>query len=173
MNTTEPTGKYFVKIKLFMTKNDLNCWQSNNGILLAFLFQYEWQNGSLSLYDAPAFTNGLQSLHFDMFFHRDFKTANIPMSFPVGWSYTIGDCYNGDIHLQYVYNSHMNLNTWYEFTVDLGSVINQVKQTTNGLTTYYYGIQPSALILRYVQVSAETCGGEIGVIVDDVQFYTT
>lgn len=173
LNTQEPTGKTYITIKAKLTQNNLNCWQSNNGLLIAFVFQYEFQNGTLSLYDSPAFTNNKQSLHVDLFIHRDFKLFNIPGSMPVGWSFTEGDAYNSDAHMQYVYNSHMDVGQWYTFTIDYGDFINQVKARAMTWLPQYYGFTPSAIILRYIQISAETIGGEIGAEIDYLTFTTT
>lgn len=91
---------------------------------------------------------------------------------PVGWTYTIGDAYNGDIHLQYVYNSHMNVGQWYTFTIDYGDFINHVKANANGISNDQFGVPLSALILKYVQVSAETIGGNIEAVIDHVSIET-
>lgn len=173
INTQEPTGKNYLVISAKLTQNDLNCWQSNNGLLICFAFQYEFQDGTLSLYDSPPFTNDRQSLHVDLFIHRDVKTANIPWSLPVGWYFTHGDQYNGDAHLQYVYNSHMNVGQSYTFVIDFGQFMNDVKTQVQKNLPEEYGFLPSAIILRYIQVSAETIGGEIGAEIDYVGFTTS
>jgi len=173
INTQEPTGKTYLTIRARLTQNNLYCWQSNNGLLISFIFQYEFQDGSLSQYSSPPFTNDRQSLHVDLFIHRDFKFVNVPGSLPVGWSFTQGDAYNSDAHMQYVYNSHMNVGQWYTFTIDYGDFINNVKARALSWLPQYYGFTPSALILKYIQISAETIGGEIGAEIDYLIFTTT
>ena len=171
MNTQEPTGKYYLYITATLNVDSLYKWQSSNGLLVALLFQYEFQDGSLSLYDSPANTNNYQSLHFDIFLHRSGKIANIPYYWSSGsWSNTLGDAYNGDRHVQYIYNGRMNIGQTYTFAIDLGDTINHLKSyfppvnAMDGLPT------ARAIILRYIQVSAETCGGHIGATIDNVEF---
>lgn len=172
MNMQEPVGKHYLIITARLTQDDLNCWQSNNGLLVSFLFQYEFPGGILSAYDSTPGTNNMQSLHVDVFIHRVAKFANIRFPLPTGWSYTLGDKYNADIHMQYVYNSEMQIGQWYTFYIDYGGLLNQIK-------SYLYSIcdgeglpRPQAIILRYIQVSAETIGGAIGAEIDDLLFTT-
>lgn len=174
MGTQEPTNKEYFYITARVTQDDLNCWQSCNGLLISFLFQYVMPDGSLSFYDSPAATNNMQSLHFDLFIHRDFKFANIRFVYPSNsWSYTLGDKYNADIHMQYVYNGEMTLGQNYTFVIDFGAIMNQLKSHlaivigTNNLP------QPQSIILRYTQVSAETIGGILAAQVYDYGFYVT
>jgi len=173
MNTQEPTGKYYIRIKATLTKDTLDKWFSSNGLLIGLLFQYEFQDGSLSLYDAPAKTNNYQSLHLDIFIHRSVKTLNIPYYWSPGWYNTLGDAYNGDRHVQYVYNSRMVVGQTYTFVIDLGDTINHLKSYFPPIN-YLDGLPTArAIILRYIQVSAETCGGEIEANIDDIEFFVT
>lgn len=171
--TTEPTNKHYIHIKAILSRDDLNYWQSNNGLLICFIFQYEYPDGSLSLYNYPANTNHYQSVHFDIFIHRTFKLANIPFSYPSGtWYNTLGDAYNGDLHEQYVYNGKMNVGQWYDFYIDFGDAINKLKyRVYNDCIDFGLPI-PQNLILKYIQISAETIGGDIEAVIDTFEFIT-
>ncbi|MBC7120975.1 MAG: hypothetical protein H5T33_05275 [Candidatus Methanosuratus sp.] len=172
MYTTEPTGKHYLEIRARVTTDNLNRWQSNNGLLVAFLFQYEFLDGSLSAYDSPAFTNNMQNLHVDLFIHRTYKFANIPSAWVPGWYYTLGDRYNADIHLQRVYNGKMDVGQYYTFIIDYGDFINGIKGHLGEIVASNNLPRPRAIILRYIQVSAETCGGEIAAEIDYIRFVT-
>lgn len=172
MFTQEPIGKHYLVVRAKVTQDVLDKWNSNNGLLVAFLFQYEYLGGTLSAYDSPAFTNNMQCLHFDVFFHRTYKTLNIPFSWGQGWYYTLGDKYNADIHLQYVHNGKMDVGEWYTFYIDFGALMNGVKQNLDLITTTNNLPRCQAIILRYIQVSTETIGGQIGAEIDYVDFYT-
>lgn len=172
MSTTEPTGKHYIVIKAKLLTDTLDKWNSNNGLLVAFLFQYEFQNGMLSAYDSPPATNNMQSLHVDLFIHRTSKVLNNYRVWSPGWYYTLGDKYNADIHLQRVYNGKMNVGQYYTFVIDYGEFINGIKSNVAQITATNNLPRPQALILRYIQVSAETIGGEILAEIDSVDFVT-
>jgi len=172
MNTQEPTGKHYIVIRAKLLTDRLDRWNSNNGLLIAFLFQYEFLNGMLSAYDSPPATNNMQSLHVDLFIHRTYKFANIYNVFSPGWSYTLGDKYNADIHLQRVYNGKMDVGQYYTFVIDFGEFMNGVKSNTALITATNNLPRPQALILRYIQVSAEVIGGEILAEIDFLDFVT-
>lgn len=173
VSTAEPEGKHYIHIKARLLIDNLNYWFSNNGLLISFIFQYEFYDGTLSEYDAPPFTNHYQSCHFDVFIHRTFKLANIPGSFPSdSWYHTLGDAYNGDLHVHYVYNGKMEVGQWYDFYIDFGKIMNTFK---NNVLTECIGYNlplPKYLILKYIQISAETIGGEILAEIDVCEFIT-
>ncbi|MBC7113229.1 MAG: hypothetical protein H5T34_04315 [Candidatus Methanomethyliales bacterium] len=172
MTTLEPTGKHYLVVKARLVTDTLDKWNSNNGLLIAFLFQYEFLNGALSSYDSPAGTNNMQSLHVDLFIHRTYKLGNIPFVYSPGWYYTLGDKYNADIHLQRVYNGKMEVGQDYTFVIDFGDFINGIKTNLASICASEGLPRPQALILRYIQVSAETIGGEIQAEIDSVNFVT-
>lgn len=172
MNTNEPVGKHYLVVRAKLLTDTLDKWNSNNGLLVAFLFQYEFPNGMVSAYDSPAATNNMQSLHVDLFLHRTYKALNVYRVWSPGWYYTLGDKYNADIHLQRVYNGKMDVGQYYTFVIDYGEFINGVKSNTALITATNNLPRPQALILRYIQVSAETIGGEILAEIDSVNFVT-
>jgi len=172
MNTAEPTGKHYLTIRVQLTKSQLNSFSASNGLLICFIFQYEFSDGSLSAYDSPPFSAAMQSCHVDVFLHRTQRVYGIPVQLPT-WSVTRGDAYNGDIHLQYHYNTDMTPGTWYTFTIDYGALINQIKgYLVTALINYNLPV-PQAIILKYIQISTETIGGEISATVDYCRFTTS
>ena len=167
----EPVGKHYLYIGAKLNYDEFYYGDASNGLLVCFIFQYKFSDGSLSLYDAPADTNNMQSLHVDVFLHRRGQASYIPIPYPQ-WEATLGDAYNLDIHLQYVHNYQMNVGQWYYFTIDYGKLLNEIKGRL-ALVCSNYGLPfPDAIILRYIQISAETCGGHISATIDYCSFVT-
>jgi hypothetical protein len=145
-------------------------------VLLFFLFQYKWQDGSLSPYDSPAKTGSLQSLHYDVFLSRARRMFYVYWEDEVGsegWDW--GDAYNNDIHVQYVAGKMSNVGQWYTFTLDWGFLLNKCVELTKeaidsaGAPIPLY---PSSIILRWIGFSAEVIGSELEAEVDYINFWT-
>jgi len=171
----EPEGKYYLKIKLIIDERYVRNYFAFCSVLFFALFQYEWMDGSLSLYDAPAKTNHVQALHYDIFLSRARRTfgwysEDEPGT--EGWDW--GDAYNDDLHVQYVV-AKLDRYTWYTITLDWGKLINVCKALyitaciNEGKSDIAHNTK--SLILRYIGVSAEVIGSEIWVRVDFVKFY--
>jgi len=170
-NTTEPVNPHSLKVRLNMNERYLDQANSFASVLVAALFQYVWQDESLSDYDSPP-TSHTQSIHYDRFLARACKIFWIYSESNVGdMYYTLGDAYNQDLHYQLVIGKPP-LNQWVEITTDWGAAINNMKAgVLSAIINNNLPIPiPKALILRYLQISTEAVGGRIGAIVDYAKF---
>jgi len=173
--TDYETGKHFITVRVRVTKRYVNQAFAFASVLLFFLFQYKFSDGSLSPYDSPAKTSYLQSLHYDVFLSRARRTAWIYSEDEVGvtdWDW--GDAYNNDLHVQCVAGKMSNVGQWYTFTLDLGELLNKcVALTIDAFASNYVYTFPQSLILRYMGLSAEVIGSELEVEVDYIIFYSS
>jgi hypothetical protein len=169
----EPEGKIWLIINLKITKRYVNSMNAFASVLFFALFQYEYVGGTLSEYDSPAGTNGMQALHYDIFLSRARRmfwwySEDSPGTETTDW----GDAYNKDIHVQRVVGK-MNVGQTYCFILDWGFLINRAKQMFVDKfwgDTDYPPVHVNALILRWIGVSAEVIGSELEVQVDYVGF---
>lgn len=173
----EPTNKWWLTIRVKITKRYVNSMNAFASVLFFALFQYKYTDGTYSAYDSPPGTNIMQSLHYDIFLSRarrmlGFYSEDTPGTETTDW----GDAYNSDLHVQRVVGQ-MNVGTWYVFTLDWGYLVNRAKimfvetykQNSGGVPPF----QVDSLILRWLGLSAEVIGSELEVQVDYVNFYTT
>lgn len=172
----EPEGGQWLEIRVKITKRYVNSMNAFASVLFFALFQYEFNDGTLSLYDSPPFTNDMQSLHYDIFLSRACRFFGWYWEDGEGTETTDwGDAYNGDIHVQRVVGK-MNVGQWYTFKLDWGFLLNRAKIMF--ITTYYsyyntYPYHVKYLILRWIGLSAEVIGSELEVQVDYIKFYDT
>jgi len=64
----------------------------------------------------------------------------------------------------------MGIGQWYELSADWGDLMNHLKYVCSNAFNQNSLPPPKAIILRYIQLSAETVGGRLGAISDYVKF---
>lgn len=172
--TSEPTNTHFLRAKVNISERYLDAANSFASVLVGALFQYVWPDESLSLYDSPPQTNYVQSLHFDAFLSRTYKILGFYGEDNPGATFnTWGDAYNNDLHVQYVAGKISTLGQYQEIVADWGMLMNHLKYTSSTVFAEHGLPSPKAIILRYLQLSAETVGGRIAVTADYVKFRNT
>jgi hypothetical protein len=172
----ELEGADFLTIRVKITKRYVNSINAFASILFFALFQYEYNDGTLSKYDYPQFTNDEQSLHYDIFLSRACRSLGWYWEDSAGTETTDwGDAYNGDLHVQRVVGQ-MNVGSWYTFTLDWGFLVNRAKIMLVASYMAYKEQVPThinAIILRWIGLSAEVIGSELECIVDYIRFSTS